>query len=140
MTTTPSHTSPFSISRSLLLAGLLLGVALALRLLSPAYMNPDIARRTMGVLMGAVVVVYANAVPKVLSPLTLMHCDPLTEQSLRRFAGWSLAFGGLAYATMWAIAPLKNASVLAAWFLGATVLLVIVRLVWIVARGSNTHE
>lgn len=137
MTTNRSQALRVSIPHGLILAGLLLAVSVALKLLSPDHLSPELARRLLGVLMGTVVVVYANAVPKALSPLIRMRCDPVAEQAMRRFAGWSLALGGAAYAVAWVIAPLKDANVLAATLLGAALLLVVARLAWGMARGSR---
>lgn len=137
MTTDQSHPAPYSISRALILAALLLGVAAALRLLSPHPVSPETARRSMGVLLGVVVIVYANAVPKALSPLTRMRGDPAAEQNLRRFTGWSLVSGGVGYALAWLFAPLNLANALAGCLLGAALLLVVIRVVGHLAGGSR---
>ena len=123
-------------SRGLIVAGVLLGVAAGLKLLSPGHLSPEAAHRILGVLLGAVVVVYANAVPKALSPLMQMRCDPVAEQAIRRFTGWSLVLGGAAYSGVWAIAPLAYANLLAASLLGSTVLLVVLRL----ARSGRSRS
>jgi hypothetical protein len=128
MTTNESHTSRDSISRGLIVAAFLIGAAYALKRLTPDPVSPALASRLVGVLMGAMVVFFANDVPKALSPLTRMRCDPATEQSIRRFTGWSLALGGLAYMLASLLAPLESAPVIAAGLLGASVLLVLVRL------------
>jgi hypothetical protein len=60
-----------------------------------------------------------------------MRCDPAAEQSIRRFAGFSLVLGGLAYIVASLVAPFESAPVIAASLLGASVLLVLVR----VGRG-----
>lgn len=137
MTTNGSQASRGTISRGLILAGLLLAASVALKLLSPDYLSPELARRLLGVLMGTVVVVYANAVPKALSPLIQMRCDPAAEQAIRRFVGWGLALGGAAYAVAWVIAPIEDASVLSASFLGTALLLILARLAWGRARGRR---
>lgn len=137
MTTNRPQASRVSISRELIVAGLVLGVSVALALLSPDHLSPELARRLLGVLIGAVVVVYANAAPKALSPLIQMRCDPVAEQAMRRFTGWSLTLGGSAYVLTWLIAPLESANVLAASLLGAALLLVVVRLTWAMARRSR---
>ena len=116
-----------AIARGLIVAAMLLAGALLLQRLSPAYLDPDTARRMLGVLMGVVVVVYANAVPKALSPLLQMRCAPAAEQAMRRFTGWSLVLGGTGYAVAWAVAPLAYAWPLAVGLLGTAVLLVIIR-------------
>jgi hypothetical protein len=129
-----------SIARGLIVAGLLLGSAISLRLLSPDYLSRDLAHRVMGVMMGVAIVVYANAVPKALSPLARMRCDPRAEQALRRFTGWTLTLGGSAYLAAWLIAPLDRAALVAVSLLGASVLVVIVRLTWSIARRSRVRQ
>jgi len=138
MTTNPCQTSRVSISRGLMVAGVLLGVSFALKRLSPDHISPELSHRLLGVLMGAVVVVYANAVPKTLSPLIQMRCNPVAEQAMRRFTGWSLVVGGAAYAVASLIAPLDKADLLAVTLLGAATLLAVARVVWGIARGSRT--
>jgi hypothetical protein len=127
MTTDRSQASRAAISRALIVAGGLIGITMGLKLLAPAHLSQDTARRILGVLLGAVVVVYANAIPKALSPLVQMLCEPATEQALRRFTGWSLVLGGAAYAVAWAVAPLTYANVLATSLLGTALLLVVLR-------------
>ena len=125
-----------SIGRGLIIAGALLGAAAVLRVLSPDHLSPELARRMMGVLMGVVAVVYANAVPKALSPLLQLR-DPAKEQAMRRFTGWCLVLGGTAYAVAWLIAPLESANVIAATLLGVSLLLVVMRFVWATTRGAR---
>jgi len=119
-----------NIWRGLMLAALLLSAAVVTKRVSPEYLSPDLARRLLGVLMGAVVVIYANAVPKVLTPLIQSRCDPIAHQAIRRFTGWILVLGGAAYAAAWAIAPYRYADVIAVSCLGASVLLVVTRIAW----------
>jgi len=128
MITDRSRTSRAPIGRALLVAAALLGATVALKRLAPTHLGPDTARRLLGVLLGAVVVGYANAVPKALPPFLRMRCEPVAEQAMRRFTGWSLALGGAGYAGAWAIAPLAYANVLAATLLGTALLLVVLRL------------
>lgn len=137
MTTNQSTDFRAEIVRGLILAGVLIGVSLLLKHLSPRFLSPDAATRSSGVLMGAVVVVYANSAPKILKPLIETRCDPASDQAIRRFTGWSLVLGGAAYAAAWAIAPWKNADVLASGFLAASVLLVAARVGWGIWRKRH---
>jgi rhodanese-related sulfurtransferase len=127
MTTDRSRASRLSIGRGLIAAGLLLLGSVLLKLLTPDPISPELAHRLLGVLMGAVVVAYANAAPKALSPLMQMRCDPKAEQAFRRFTGWSLTLGGLAYVAAWLIAPIEHANALSASLLASSLLLVVVR-------------
>lgn len=138
MTTNRSNASRTSILRALLLAGLLLAGSAALELLWPDHLDPDLARRLWQVMMGAVVVVYANAAPKALSPLIRMRCDPATEQAVRRFAGWSLTLGGAGYSLAWMIAPMKVADVLSTSLLATALLLALLRGAWAMKKGLRT--
>jgi hypothetical protein len=137
VTTNRSQASRADIARGLIVAAVLLGVSMALKLLSPEHLSAEFVDRMMGVLLGAMVVVFANAVPKALSPLLQQRCDPAAEQAMRRFTGWSLVLGGAAYAVAWVIAPLEHANVLSAGLLGAALLLVVVRLAWGMANGPR---
>ncbi|GAB4557801.1 MAG: hypothetical protein Tsb0020_02270 [Haliangiales bacterium] len=102
-----------SIHRALILAGVLMAGALALALIDKLALLGDssglIAERASGALMGVILVVYANDIPKLLTPLTRSRCSPANEQALRRFAGWTLVLGGLASIIAWLALPLAIA-------------------------------
>jgi len=121
----------------LIVAALFLGVSATLRWLAPEYLSLDLVKRILGFLMGAVVVGYANAAPKTLSPYIRMRCDPAAEQAIRRFTGWTLALGGTAYALTWAIAPLDIADWLSMGFLGGALLLVLARVALKMRKGKS---
>ena len=136
MTTNHSRPARSEVARGLVVALVLLGGSGALRLLAPAYLSSDLSRRLMGALLGLMVVVYANAVPKALAPLIRSRCDPAGEQALRRFTGWSFVLGGAAYAIGWIVAPMEVAYLVTASALGAALLLVAVRVSWASRRGG----
>jgi hypothetical protein len=79
--------------------------------------SAEAAMRLMGVLMGLIVVILANAVPKRLVPLARLYCDPAREQALRRFAARVMLLGGLGFALAYAFAPIAIAPKLAVWLL-----------------------
>ena len=118
------------IGRALIIAALILAVAALLKLIPPEYISAEHSRRLLGVLLGAAVMLYANVVPKALTPLARMRCNAATEQSLRRFTGWSLTLGGLLYAVTWLVAPIGMATTISLVLLGAALLLVILRYAW----------
>lgn len=118
------------IGRGLIIAAVILGSSAVLKLMSPEYISAELSRRLLGVVLGGAVMLYANAVPKALTPLARMRCDPETEQSLRRFTGWSLALGGLMYAVTWLVAPINLAGTLSILLLGAALLLAVLRNAW----------
>jgi hypothetical protein len=94
------------LARALASAGFLIAATAMLRWLSPEHLSADIVRRLTGVLLGAVVVEYANSIPKSLVALARMRCPPAREQAIRRFAGWSLVIGGLGYMVASLVAPI----------------------------------
>jgi hypothetical protein len=109
--------------RALIIGGLFLGAAATLRWLAPEHLSEDMARRISGVLGGAVAFYFANAAPKALTSLAAMRCDPAREQTLRRFAGWTIAIGSLAYAVTWLVAPIDIAAPIAITVLAASLVL-----------------
>lgn len=112
---------------ALIVAAMFLSMTAALKLLSPEYVGADLARRLVGIMMGLIVVLYANSVPKQLTPLAVLRCSPAVEQSLRRFCGLSLVLGGVGYALAWIAAPIDAANLLAAAVLGVSLLVVAIR-------------
>ncbi|MEO5816757.1 MAG: hypothetical protein ABIT20_15900 [Gemmatimonadaceae bacterium] len=123
----------FSTRGSVIVAGLLIGGSLTLKLLTPDVISRELALRLLGVMLGAFVVVYANAVPKMLPPI--MRGDAAAEQAMRRFTGWCLTLGGVAYAAAWIIAPLNRANLLAVASLGGAHLIVVAR--WLYGRSQR---
>lgn len=113
--------------RALLGAGLILAVAGALRWATPDYLDADVAPRFMGVLLGAIVVFYANVIPKSLTSLARLRCAPEREQAARRFAGWSLVLGGLGYMLAALFAPLASMHLVGGSLLGLSLLAAILR-------------
>jgi hypothetical protein len=127
-----------SIVRGLIIAAVLLSVTYGVKHLAPTYISPTLASRLLGILLATQAVFYANEAPKYLSPMS-ESCDASAEQSLRRFSAWVLVVGGLAYAGVWAVAPLQIANMLASSLLGTAVVIVFVRVAWAMLRRSPKH-
>jgi hypothetical protein len=122
------------IRRSLLIAAIYLSTAVVLSELRQHHVvSADLVVRLMGMLMGSVVLLSANAIPKRLIPLDRLSCDPGREQTLRRLGGRALVLGGLGYMLAYALAPSAIASTLAICLLAPAVLVVaglIARCAW----------
>ena len=117
------------LSRAITGAGLILAAALSLRLAETLdVLGGGISERAMGVVIGAVLVVCGNAIPKTLKPLAQEKCDPASEQALRRFAGWTFVLAGLGYAIAWLVVPLDWANLVATLIAAAALVLVATRL------------
>ena len=111
--------------RSVLIAAIYLLSAVVLNELRQGHLvSAETVARLMGVLMGSVVLISANVIPKRLVPLALLSCDPAREQTLRRFAGRALVLGGLGYTLAYALAPIAIAQTLAICLLAPAVLTV----------------
>ncbi|XHS76958.1 hypothetical protein ACFJGW_14620 [Burkholderiaceae bacterium UC74_6] len=81
--------------------------------------------RMNGVLVGAFLVLWANAIPKVLVPLDRLSCNPAREQAMRRLVGWVMVLGGVAYSLAFALAPAAVAARLAICLLAPAVLVAV---------------
>ncbi|MEZ4654655.1 MAG: hypothetical protein R3E12_13995 [Candidatus Eisenbacteria bacterium] len=112
--------------------------AVAKELVFPAAME-----RAMGVLFGLYFVIFGNVLPKSSSSEGL--CRPSRRQATLRFSGWIFVLMGLAYATVWIVLPIEQASRLTFWILLPAGLLVLGRSLWVFtscrsARQDGTTE
>lgn len=130
-------TSAASYGRPLLGAALILAVSGALAWASPAYVSDELAQRLVAAMLGAVVVVYANAIPKTLTALAQLRCSPEREQAARRFAGWSLVLGGVGYMLAALFAPLASMHLVGGGVLGVALLAAILRCTGIGSRAAR---
>jgi hypothetical protein len=126
------------IVQSLIIAGVFLAATVLLKHMAPDYLDPELARRLMGALPGIMLVLYANAIPKAVVPIARMHCDPATDQAVRRFVGWTLVLGGVAYLVAWIVVPVEQAATVSCSFLGAAMLAVVARLAWGKTKARRT--
>ena len=113
------------IRRALSVAALYLLTALILdQLRLHQVIGAEAVQRLMGLLMGTVVILSANLIPKRLVPLARLSCDPAREQALRRVCGRVLVLGGLGYTLAFVLAPIQVAPVLAICLLAPAVVVV----------------
>jgi hypothetical protein len=117
----------FPLGRALLAAALIIATSAALKWAAPGYLSPEWAQRLTGALLGLVVVVYANVIPKSLTSLVRLRCSPRAEQAARRFAGWSLVLGGLGYVLAMLFAPLAGMHLIGAAVLAVALLAAVLR-------------
>jgi len=90
----------------------------------------ELSKRAWGLIMCALVAVYANAVPK-------QAASP-NKAKVLRFSAWSLVLGGLGYALAWVLAPLAYANFVAIGILGTAVALVVARTAWCYRKRSSS--
>lgn len=92
------------------LAILLLAVAGGLNYAEGAGMiGAEGARRTLQILIGLGLAAYANLLPKQIGRARNSPQAEAAAQAALRVGGWSMTLAGLAYAGLWAFAPLAFA-------------------------------
>lgn len=99
------------IRNGIVFAGLILVIPLALKLATTlgAIGHSGISQRAMMAIIGAFLMSTGNTLPKTLTPLSALRCDPAKAQAFQRFAGWTWVLTGLALAIAWLALPLHIA-------------------------------
>lgn len=92
----------------------ILAIALAASLVGRRVIPADLAWRVLMAFIGIFFVVTGNAIPKRLTPLDSLACDPRVAQRMQRFAGWTWVLAGALLALAWVALP--SAGALAATF------------------------
>ena len=103
-----------AITGALIFVGLMLSVTLAAWLAAAVGLIDDplahaIATRATSVFVGVFFVLRGNSLPKMLTPLSDIRCDPATLQTLRRRTGWAYVLAGFAYTVLWLVLPVHLA-------------------------------
>jgi hypothetical protein len=78
-----------------------------------AALSVTVEKRALGVLIGVMVVVIGNLLPK-LRPLSTRGADPSRATAAERFTGWLLVLAGTAYVALFVFLPLERARPIAA--------------------------
>jgi hypothetical protein len=100
-----------------------LGVALG------ALDGAEVSRRASMVLMGLLLAFLGNSMPKTLTPLPALSCDPARVQALQRLSGWTWVLAGIAYAIAWLALPVALASPVSILVVVAAMLVVVIQLI-----------
>jgi hypothetical protein len=127
------------LARALAGAAFILTASALLRWAAPEYLSVEMARRLTGVLLGFVVVLYANAIPKSLVVLARLRCSPAGEQAARRFAGWSLVLGGLGTMAASLLAPLASMHLVGGAILALALAAAVLRCMRCMRAGGAVH-
>jgi len=119
-------------------AGMMIVVSLAGKLAVSlgAALDANFAQRALMAVIGAFLVFTGNALPKTLSPLISMTCDPARMQAFQRFAGWTWVLTGLVLSLSWLALPIRLAEPGTFLLLPFAILLIAVQLV----RLRRTHQ
>jgi len=98
-------------------------------------LDPETVKRGLGLLIGVIVVVTGNFLPKV-RPLDAPGVNPeQAAAAAERLAGWILVVAGLAYIGLFAFAPLERARMVASILGISAMILIAADWAWLV-RGA----
>jgi len=115
------------LAQAMAFAGFIMAVSLGVIVLSHAGWASahaaELSKRSMGFLMGAMVVFFANAVPK--------QAGSAKRQASLRVCGWSMVLGGLGFSAAWLFVPFAYADTVAMILLGSALIYAIARIAWI---------
>ena len=127
MTSHPTHArrSADEIRRGAILAGLIVGVTLAARIV---WHSTDWSERAAMAMSGVALLVLGNAIPKTLTPLASQRCDPARLQRLQRLAGWTWVASGAALVAIWLMVPIETADTATLLIVPAAILVNVVQL------------
>jgi hypothetical protein len=114
------------IRRGLIHAGMIIVVAGGTKIAAAqGFIGSAWPARAVMAVIGTVLMVTGNAIPKTLIPLSACSWDPATLQRLQRRAGWTFALAGAALAIAWLVLPQSLANFLTLLLAPVTALLLI---------------
>jgi len=122
-----------SVLSGIVTAGLILVISLGAKLAVAlgAIHFGDIPLRATMAIVGAFLAVTGNAIPKTLTPLAALHCDPAKIQAVQRLAGWIWALAGLAVVIAWLTLPINLAEAMSFLLLPSAILVTVGQAVWL---------
>ncbi|MFZ6798429.1 hypothetical protein [Undibacterium sp. Di24W] len=112
-----------NLTQAIIYACIILIVSLILRSPWVTNLDLDFGNRILGCLMGLMVCIFANRVPKQISSGFRLR--------ILRTVGWTLALGGLGYASAWLILPLNYANAIALLLLIVCSVVAILRIIYL---------
>lgn len=92
-----------------------------------ALLDVAIAERVVGVTIGVFLMFMGNSIPKVLTPISKMRCDPARAQAVQRYAGLVFMLAGFAITVAWIATPIDVAPIVMLVAAGLSLILVIPR-------------
>ena len=100
--------------------------------------NGDMTKRFVGVMLGVVLILMGNVMPKKLAPLDIQRGRAAKTQATQRFVGWLFVVAGLLYAAVWMMVDLeKTAMATMLTFPVACLLIVVARMVYVRATAAS---
>jgi hypothetical protein len=119
-----------SVRSAVIFGGLIMVLSLAGSLaVALGFGDRELSLRTSMVALGLFFVFTGNTLPKTLTPLSSMQCDPARAQAFQRFAGWTWVTVGLGFVASWLVLPVKIAQPVSLSILFGGMLVVIAQIV-----------
>lgn len=120
---------------ALTVAALMIAAAFTLKTVERAgWLDAETAKRVVQVLIGLGLAAYGNLMPKQVGPLRRSLVAQARIQTSLRVGGWAFALAGLAYAGLWAFAPLAFADTASMLAVMAAVAVTLGYVAWRLAR------
>lgn len=108
--------------------------------ISHGYMEAGMATQLGHILYGLGFLIIGNMLPKRIPPLPDISLSSPRVQTLRRFAGWTLALGGLSYSITWLAAPVQIAETLGTSIALICVLVVVPPAIWLALTRNRDRQ
>ena len=89
-------------------------------------------------ILGLFIAFTGNTLPKTLTPLSRLRCDPSRMQAVQRIAGWTWMLAGIGYAFVWLVAPIEVAKPASTALVVAALLIVLTQMLRL--RRSSSDE
>lgn len=125
---------------SVTLAAAFLAVVFGLKAAQNAsVLDADTTKRIVQVLIGMALAAYANLMPKQIGSAKGSPQAQARTQAALRLGGWSFTLGGLAYAALWAFAPLAFADTASMVPIIGAMVVTLGYAVWCYASGRTTR-
>ncbi len=136
MNDTPNPRARKHVLFSLKLAAIMIGGALLLTLArKQGWIDGDVVTRAYNVIMGLALATYGNALPKFMHETPPRSIREATlAQAMARVSSWGMTLAFLAWAALWAFAPMRFALVGGIVAVVASVLAMIGFMAWKCAR------
>lgn len=129
------------IQRALMGAALLLAVSFGVKYLAAnGTIDAETSKRATQAIIGLVLVVSGNSIPKKLESSCGKECVSTRTQSLQRFAGWTFVIAGLGYSAIWLTTPLPIASTLSISIVATALVLVLIPFAWNVISRKRGEQ
>jgi hypothetical protein len=97
----------------------------------------EFSHRMVRALTGLVLAYIGNSIPKTLTPLDRLCCDPARVQAFQRWSGWIWLLAGVGYAIVWLVAPLDLATPISMAVLVIAIALGLTLLIWLRRSGQS---